>query len=200
MRCDASIDTEQPLYWSYILVLISTYQVSSVWLECRTLHRKEECKRLLYRRGIEPRITRTCVKCFDHWATDIQLHRLPTWALWLNYKHPYMRCDASIDTEQPLYWSYILVLISTYKVSSVWLECRVLQRKGECKRLMCQRGIEPQTSQFHTNCSDHWATDTHLLRFPTWALWLNYRHPYMRCDASIDTEQPLYRFKMRYTE
>ena len=36
--------------------------------------------------------------------------------------------------EQPHYRSYILVLISTYQVSSAWLECRAL--KGRKKRLL----------------------------------------------------------------
>ena len=58
-------------------------------------------------------------------------------SLILNYKHSYMRCDASIDTEQPLYRSYILVLISTYQVSSVWLECKTLQRKEEVENWVC---------------------------------------------------------------
>ena len=54
--------------------------------------------------------------------------------------------------EQPHYRSYILVLISTYQVSSAWLECRALQRKI-VKVLMCRPGIEPGTSHLPGECS-----------------------------------------------
>ena len=45
-------------------------------------------------------------------------------------------------------------LISTYQVSSAWLECRALQRKI-VKVLMRRPGIEPGTPRLPGECSDH---------------------------------------------
>ena len=94
-----------------------------------------------------------------------------------------------VMAEQPHYRSYILVLISTYQVSSAWLECRALQRKI-VKVLMRRPGIEPGTPRLPGECSNHWAIEAlYFLCSPNFLsiIVLNCRHPYMRCDASSDT-------------
>ena len=89
-----------------------------------------------------------------------------------------------VMTEQPHYRSYILVLISTYQVSSAWLECRAL--KGRKKRFVPRPGIEPGTFHLPGGCSTtKLPTPLYFLCSPEHML-LNYRHPCMRCDASSD--------------
>ena len=79
-----------------------------------------------------------------------------------------------VMAEQPHYRSYILVLISTYQVSSAWLEYRALQRKI-VKVLVCRPGIEPGTSRLPGECSDHWATDTFVLSVQSWAYIIEFK-------------------------
>ena len=61
----------------------------------------------------------------------------------LNYRHPCMRCDASSDDRATALPVIYLVLISTYQVSSAWLESESAQRR---KSLLPQPGIEPRPS------------------------------------------------------
>ena len=96
-----------------------------------------------------------------------------------------MRCDASSDDRATALPVIYLVLISTYQVSSAWLECRALQRKI-VKVLMCRPGIEPGTSHLPGECSTtELPTPLYYLCSPEHIL-LNFRHPCMRCDASSD--------------
>ena len=110
------------------LALISTYQVSSVWLECRVLQRKKgRKKRFVPWPRIEPGTPHMLGECSNHWATEA-LYFLcsPNFLsiIVLNCRHPYMRCDASSDDRATALPVIYLVLISTYQVSSA---CRALQ-------------------------------------------------------------------------
>ena len=73
---------------------------------------------------------------------------------------------------------HIFVLISTYQVSSAWLECRAL--KGRKKRFVPRPGIEPGTFHLPGGCST-----TKLPRPCTFCavlsiLYYFYNHPWMR--------------------
>ena len=168
MRCDASSDdraTALPVI--YLIVLISTYQVSSAWLECRALQRKK-VKVWCADRGLNPGpFTCRANALTTELPTPLYFLCNPERML-LNYRHPCMRCDASSDDRATALPVIYLVLISTYQVSSAWLECRALQRKI-VKVLMRRPGIEPGTPRLPGECSDHWATDTFVLSVQSWA-------------------------------
>ena len=89
-----------------------------------------------------------------------------------------MRCDASSDDRATALPVIYLVLISTYQVSSAWLECRAL--KGRKKRFVPRPGIEPGTFHLPGGCST-----TKLPRPCTFCavlsiLYFFYNHPWMR--------------------
>ena len=103
----------------------------------------------------------------------------------LNYRHPCMRCDASSDDRATALPVIYLVLISTYQVSSAWLECRALQRK-KVKVWCADRGLNPGPFTCRANAlTTELPTPLYFLCNPERML-LNYRHPCMRCDASSD--------------
>ena len=146
-----------------VYFLISTYQVSSAWLEMQSAQRKK-VKVWYLDRGLNPGPS-TCqaealTLSYRHLCTICAVLSI---YYWISDIHVW---DVThlVMAEQPHYRSYILVLISTYQVSSAWLECRALQGKI-VKVFVCRPGIEPGTSRFPGKCSNR----------------LSYRHLVLSC-------------------
>ena len=173
--------TEQPHYRSYIS---SHFDLSSLISMARMQSAPRKDSKSF------------CVPTRDR-TRDLSLSGQVLWPL--SYRHLVLSCAVLsiyywitdihvwdvmhlVMTEQPHYRSYIFVLISTYQVSSAWLECRALQRKI-VKVLMCRPGIEPGTSHLPGECSTtELPTPLYYLCSPEHML-LNYDHDFLnfRC-------------------